>query len=169
MDIYQTALLIGACIAALLNINQPRALVWIGVGAADFALTDLYYFHQIPWLPHPFVTGVADATVVIALATYGLHRWERLVRYAFIGMVGVSAAYLWGIIHDRTTYAEWLEVANWLALLFIGGTGMLRLLDGFLVEQGSRSGAGGGLHSARRFFDAERRPKGVIAKALRQT
>lgn len=172
MDIFQTALLIGAVVVAAVNFNQPRALLWIALGAANFVLTDLYFYYAIPWLPHAFVTGVADAFLVILLATFGVHRWERFVRYAFALSVLLSMAYLLGWIPDRTSYAIGLEGCNWLALLVMFGTGVLRLADarvdhGFMGS-GSRTGLGRYLHWARVVCDAERRPTGVVAKAFGQ-
>lgn len=165
MDSYQTALLIGAIVAALLNYNQPRAIRWITLGAADCVLTTLYYYVATDWAPHPFVTGVADATLAIAIAIFGIHMWERLVRYAFIVSIGISGCYLLGYISDRTTYATSLEVANWFALLFIGGAGIMRIADERLVGPRAWTSSGGGIHYIRWFFDGERRPKGVFAKA----
>lgn len=172
MDQFQTALLIGAIVVAAVNFKQPRALAWIAVGALNFILTDLYFYHAIPWLPHPFVTGVADAFLVILLATFGVHRWERFVRYAFALSVLLSMAYLLGWIPDRTSYAIGLEGCNWLALLIMFGTGVLRLADaradrGF-VGSDPRAGLGRYVRRARMVFDAERRPTGVVAKALGQ-
>jgi len=172
MDIFQIALLIGALVVAVLNWNQPRALIWIAIGATEFALTDAYFYIAPAWLPHPFVTGVADATLVIVLATYGIHRWERWVRYCFMLSILVSMAYLLGWIPDRTSYAIGLEIANWLALLAIGGAGIARLADerfgSGLVGQGAWPAARRGVHWTRALFDAVRQPTGVLARAAGQ-
>ena len=172
MDIFQIALLIGAVVVAALNWNQPRALIWIAAAAVNFALTDLYFYHAPVWLPHAFVTGVADATLVIFIATYGKYRWERMVRYAFQLSILVSVAFLLGWIPDQTSYAIGLEVCNWLALLVMGGAGIIRLADerfgGSMVGQGARSFAGRAFHWLRVLLDASRQPTGVLARAVGQ-
>lgn len=172
MDIFQTALLIGAVFVAILNYNEKRALLWIAVGALNFTLTALYQDHALLWLPHPFVTGVADATTVILLATCGIYKWERFVRYAFMVSILVSIAFLLGWIPDRTSYVIGLEGCNWLALLVMGGSGIARLADeranSGVVVQGARTGVGRMLHRVRATFDATRQPKGVLARALGQ-
>lgn len=172
MDVFQTALLIGAIVVATINYNQPRALFWIALAAANFAFTDWYFYHALSWLPHPFVTGVADAFLVIFLATYGIHRWERFVRYAYMLSILVSLSYLAGWIPNRTSYAIGLEGCNWIALLIMGSAGIARLIDAKsdrrVVGQSAGGAIGRGVHRVRDFWDAERRPKGVLAKALGQ-
>lgn len=171
MDIFQTALLVAAVIVAAINYNQKRVLIWIAAGAVDFVLTDAYFYIAPPALPHPFVTGVADATLVILIATFGATLWERLVRYCFMASIFVSISFLWGWIPDETNYAKWLEICNYAALLIMGGTGILRLADDWLgwpVGQVPRTFAGRNLRLARNLFDKARPPTGVIAKAFGQ-
>jgi hypothetical protein len=176
MDIYQTSLLIGACVVALLNYNQPRALLWILVGAADFLWTNFYSFHPYAcvWVPYyetaclsyPFMTGMTDATVASVITTYRLYTWERFVAFAFIGSVAISVAYLWGSIPDHTMYVTWLEIANWIALLFMGSVGIVRLIDDFVVGSHPRSVPGAGVRFARCYLDQKRRPTKVPASVL---
>lgn len=177
MDKYQTTLLIGACIVALLNYSQPRVLLWVLAGALDFLYTGWYQFHQfacvyVPYfqetacLSYPFMTGVTDATVAGVITTCGLYRWERWVGYVFIGSVGISAAYLFGAITTNFDYVKWLEIANWLALLFMGGVGIVRLIDDFAVGLHPRSVPGAGVRFARCYLDQKRRPKRIPAAAL---
>lgn len=169
MNVYAAGLAIGAIAVAILNYNQPRALLWILVGATDYALTYRYGMLALEhpgaslfkWLPHAFASGVADAVVAIAIATFGVTRWERMVRYIFIVAISISVAHLCGKI-DRVTHATLLDWTNGLALLFIGGAGIIRFVDD-LVGSIPWSGSSGRLHRVRSFFDQEKRPEGVVA------
>lgn len=170
MDIFQAALLCGAIVALALNYREPRAWCWILLGAADFIFTDLYQTHSWWWLPHPFVTGITDATVAVCLSLFGVNRWERFVRYAFMLSVLVSISRLAGWIETRYAYVVGLELCNWLALFVISGTGITRLVDegvgSSMVGQDTRAGLGRALHRARTFLDSPGRPKGILARTF---
>lgn len=171
MSGYTLALLIGAVIVAAINYNLPRAALWIAVGALNFALTSLYFHSGLApwWLPHAFVTGIADAVTAILLAIFGAHVWERLVRYCFMLSVLISMSMLLGWIPTEYAYRTGLELCNWLALLVMGGHGLLRLADDRgLVEQDARAGARSIVHRARMVLDAPRQSTGVLARAAGQ-
>lgn len=171
MPLELLALLIGALLVAAINYNQPRALAWIAIGAADFVITYAYAFYPLPWMPHAAVTGLTDALVVALLIRYREHLWEKLVQWCFALSVLGSFAILAGWLPDRTTHAIWLELCNWIALLVMGTTGLLRLADeglrGDVVGQAPRSRVGMYIHRARETFDRERRTRGALAKAPR--
>ena len=171
VDIFQIALAIGALVAAALNYNQPRALIWIAVGALDFVLTAFYQLHAIPQLPHPFVTCLVDGTVVALISIFGRLTWEIWVRRCFMLSMLMSILFLahQGIT-TRYVYVTMLEVCNWLALLTIGGTGIMRLIDAGVDN--SLSGLAlsryrcGALHRVRAFLDAPRRKATFLARQI---
>lgn len=169
MTVYVWALLIGALVVAAINYNNRVALRWIALGAINFALTYLYAFNSFSWLPHAAVTGAADAVLVYLLIRYREHRWEKLVQWCFALSVLVSIAHLAGWI-GRPDHAIGLEICNWLALLVMGGHGILRLADEAtdgVVGQAARAGPRGYLHRARMALDAPRRTRGIFSKAAR--
>lgn len=171
MTVYVWALLFGAVITAAINYNNRVVLRWLTIGAANFALTYLYYFHALSWLPHAFVTGVADAAFVIAIMMYRRQAWEKAVQYCFMLSVLVSMSKLLGWLPDQTSYGIALEVTNWAALLVMGGTGILRLIDeddtGDVVGQVAWSRPRRALHRARMAIESPRRSEGVLARAGR--
>lgn len=157
MDQWEAALLIGAVLTAVVSISDHRALLWIALGAADFALTTTYARHAAPWMPAAFVTGIADASVTFLIIAIARTRWERALGYIFQGMVLVSFVRLAGLLESHFAYVVTLELANWAALFVIGGTAIVRRVDALLA----RSARGGRL--ARSF-----RALGAMAFAPRQ-
>ncbi len=139
MDQWELALLIGAGLTAVISISDRRALLWLALGAADFAITTTYARHAIPLMPAAFVTGMIDSSVALLLITFAQRRWERALGYIFQGMVLVSFVRLTGLLADHFVYVVTLELANWAALLVIGGSAIARLVDAFLA----RSARGG--------------------------
>lgn len=173
MTPWTISLLVGALIAAALSYNSRVALLWIIAGATDFTLTYLYASHPLPWLPHAFITGAADASLIVGMGLLTLalgaqrQEWEVWVRRCFMLSVLCSMAYLFHWIPDQTTYAIALEGCNWAALLIIGGHGILRLADEGLargmVGSAARSSLGRGLHRARTFSERQHGQEGILA------
>lgn len=167
MDPYKTALLVGFLLTVWYCRRWPRALLWLVVGATDAVLTHLYFYVQTDWIPHPFLTGVTDALVAIAMATLGVTLWERLVRYCFVLSVGLSVCYLWGAISDRTVYAAGLELTNWMALAVIGGTYWLRRKDESCLESSPRSRLSSAIHCVWLALSKETKPTSVFIRSTR--
>jgi hypothetical protein len=137
LDQWELALLIGAAVVAAVSISDYRALLWIALGVADFALTTTYARHALPWMPAAFVTGVMDAAVAFLIITYAQRRWERALGYVFEFMVLVSFTSLTGILHDHFVYVISLELANWAALLVILSGSVARQANGLLARSDS--------------------------------
>lgn len=130
MDVFQGALLAAAIAAALLSWNNPRGLAWIAVAAVDFVLCAFYQAAEPAVLPYPMFTGLVDATVCLVLYLVGRFRWEMWLFRIFQLSVLFSVLRLFGIIETTYLYVAMLELANWLALLVIGGTSLLRHVNG---------------------------------------
>lgn len=117
MDWYFWALVVGAAATGLKARNIPRAQLWISLLAASFALSSLW--HAAGW-PHGPLFGVAT-NVIIAGLLYAKaeHAWEFRVWNCLHLMITIEVLYIAGAIHSHFDYAVALELANWLALVFI--------------------------------------------------
>ena len=123
MSEFQVALLIGAVITALISFRTPRAVIWIGAGAASFVFSTAYA--RVGWGYPPAFTAVLDASICFAIYFSAKTRWEMYLFLLFQGSVLVSTMYLAGIIGPHWAYIAFLEGINWLALGVIGGTSAL--------------------------------------------
>lgn len=144
MDIFQNALLLGALGAALLCRKDRRALAWIAVGVGNFVLTSFYEAKGMPW--HPAFTGFVDASVCLAIYFFGRFRWEMRLWNVMQLSVLVSILRMVGVIDTHYAYVVALEVCNWLAILVIGGTRALQLVDRYLGWERSYRGAHQRIH-----------------------
>lgn len=120
MNEFQAALLLGALVTAALAYRVPRAVLWIGVGAACFAITTAWARYGLPY--PPAFTAACDAAVCLLIYFFGKRRWEMRLWNLFQCSVMVSILYLAGIIGPKWAYVAALELVNWLALLLIAGT-----------------------------------------------
>lgn len=128
MDAAKWALVYGAVIVAFLSWRIPRAWLWIGLGAANFAVTAIYEKYGFP-MP-PFLTAMCDATMCLIIYRFAEQRWEIWLFRLFQGSVlaGICyffMAYVMGNTAGHLTYVVVLEIINWLALITIGGTAVL--------------------------------------------
>lgn len=123
MNEFQIALMIGAALVALISIREPRALLWIGAGAASFVISTWYARINMPY-PEA-ITALCDASICFLLYFAARERWEIYLFILFQGSVLVSTAYLAGVIGPHWAYIAALEGINWLALGVIGGTSAL--------------------------------------------
>lgn len=160
MDPFELALLIGAAITAAVSISDRRALLWIAIGAANFAITTTWARQGHPPPPTAFVTGVFDAGMCLLIITFGRHRWERALGFVVQFMVLVSFARVAGMLNDRFLYVVTLELANWAALFVIGGTHIARRIDESLGRMGLGSPARRAVRyvAARAFAERTSRP-----------
>lgn len=166
MTVWTTSLLIGALLTVAVNYNSPRVAMWVCFAAANFTITYLYFSVAPWWLPHAALTGFADILLALAINTYRVNRWELWVQRCYMFSVLVSVAFLFDAIPSQAAYAEALEGCNWIALLVMGGHGMLSIVDerdvGAMV--GGRP-LGRRVHRARTFLDEEARSPGIIARS----
>lgn len=169
MDEFQIALAIGAVVAVALNYGQPRAWLWVFVGAADFIATAIYQAYPLSTIPHAFVTCMVDGAVVALLSIYGRLGWEIWVRRCFMLSMLMSILFLSHYIPSVYAYVTLLEICNWLALLVIGGDGIARALDAHVDHRalgyGPRGLWGRAVHRARVHLDSPR-PASFLARAF---
>lgn len=148
MSQYEIALLIGYAAAALVAIicDNKRALGWIMLAGGVYVITELYArtFGQTTFVvatnrwdffvpTGPLVSGLFDAGICLAVYFFGRYRWELSVVWRlFQASLGFNIWYLAALAHvplvpslAHNDYAGILEIINWLALLFIGGTAIL--------------------------------------------
>lgn len=135
MSPFELALLCGLAAAVIVSLNNARALLWLLVGTADYLITSAYADAGLPL--HPFFTALVDASVCILIYIVcrfrGGQKWELPLYSAFqlsvlfslIRLCDLSTAY---------QYATSLEIANWLMLSVIFGTGIMRLADVILGD-----------------------------------
>lgn len=134
MSEYQTALVIGALITAIIAFRLPRAWRWIAAGAISFVLSTVYYRYDLSpllWgLPYPAFTLVCDAAVCLSVYAWARERWEEKIYHIFQLSVLISLLYMSNVIADHWLYIVSLELLNWAALLTIGGTALLDRIKG---------------------------------------
>lgn len=128
MSEYQTALVIGALITAIIAFRLPRAWRWIAAGAASFVASTAYYRYGLPY--YPAFTLVFDASVCLAVYAFAKERWEERIYNIFQLSVLISLLYMSNVIADHWLYIVCLELLNWVALLTIGGTAILDRVKG---------------------------------------
>lgn len=134
-----TALALGLCFALAFSMGHPRIWAWLLAAAASYTVSSLYWRAGLPYAP--FIAGMCDALIVLAVYFLGKERWEMWVWRIFQVSVGVNLFYLaqqygipyrlglrWSLSHND--YSIILEVINWVALLFLGGTGVAQPVGG---------------------------------------
>lgn len=130
MSDFEKALLATLLLAALVNFNHPRALMWLAAGACSYIISSLYYETGAPL--HPFVTALCDATVCLLIYSYSVRyggvKWELPLFLVFQLSVLISFVQLFRVEADYV-YALSLELVNWAALFIIIGAGTMRLAD----------------------------------------
>lgn len=132
MSTWHIALMIGASIAAVINYTQPRAIYWILIGAMNFAACVLYYDYGLPY-PAAFA-ALLDVGFVLLLYFKGRYFWETtLLRSLFLLSIVLNWLRLTELVASQRLYAMALEGVNWLALLVIGGVGILTLVDHYEI------------------------------------
>lgn len=84
------------------------------------------------WLPPSLIAGGCDALVCVAIMMFGQEQWERPWLFRLmLTSVAVNLVYSSGLIlgyppvPDQNTLGIILEIINYLALLLIGGTGLV--------------------------------------------
>jgi hypothetical protein len=152
MHWYQFALLAGAVIAAALAWNVPRAVLWISLGGLSFLASSWWHDAGFPYgAAFGAATNLAVCYAIYALAQL---RYELRVWNAFHLMILIDLLRMAGVIKTHYTFAVSLELANWLAILIIGTTGILER-----VHNGRRdfSWRPGWVHHLRRALVSERK------------
>jgi hypothetical protein len=151
-----TMFAIGLCVALALSLGQTRLWVWLLTAAVSYTVSVLYWRSGLPYAA--FVAGLCDALICLGVYFFGRMRWEMWVWRLFQVSVGVNLYYLmqqygipsrlglsWSLSHND--YSIILEVINWIALLFLGGTGAVQPVGGSHASNAS-GGLVGGLRRA---------------------
>ncbi len=126
MSVVDTMLAIGLCFALAFSVGNKRAWGWLLAAATAYIVSTLYWRSGQPYAP--FIGGMLDALICLAVYFFAAYRWELWVWRLFQVSVGVNLYYLagtYGIVPSlgHNDYSIMLEAINWLALAFIGGTG----------------------------------------------
>lgn len=128
-------MLLGYAVGALVAMGNLRAMAWLGLGAAVFTASSVYWRTG---LPHPeLVAGAFDTIVCLTIYFAGRERWEMWIWRLFQVMLMLNIIRLAGTVGiypnaDHGTYAVLLEVTNWLVILLISGTaGLQRIGYGY--------------------------------------
>lgn len=113
----QIALFGFAIFVATVSWRLPRALWWIGAGAASFTISTAYarYGGDYP----PFVTALCDCVVCLLIYFFYKKEWELRIGYLFQLSIILSLGHLTEVIQSHYAYVFGLEAINWLALLLI--------------------------------------------------
>ena len=122
MEWYEWALAAGAIIAGLLAIRVPRAIFWIALGIISYTLSSWAHNENVPYAA--YIGAATDFAICALLFIMARSRWEMRVWHCFNLMVLIDILYSVGVIKDHYDYAVALELANWLAILFIGQAGV---------------------------------------------
>lgn len=137
MHWYHFALIGWAIAVGLLAGKTPRAWLWIAAMAASFVVSVVYLNFPGPrWLPQPGIATMCDAVIVISIREIGRDRWEIYGLGAlFMISVSLSLVQTFAIIAGfppqlpSEVYALALEIINYLALILIGGVGLLDRIE----------------------------------------
>lgn len=124
-------LLVGLMLALAISIGNRRAWGWLFAAAASYAVSTLYWRSGLPY--PSFIAGLCDAAICLAVYFFARLKWEMWVWRLFQVSVGVNIIYLAGSLNvipslSHNDYSVILEIINWLALAFIGGTGFVQLI-----------------------------------------
>lgn len=123
MNIFQTALLIGAALTALISWKLPHALLWICLGGINVVAGYIYLYRE---LPHPTAFIFAtDCLICLAVHWLAKERFELWIFHAYQFSVLISLLRLAGVLVNEYLYFTLLELVNWAVLLLISGTAIL--------------------------------------------
>lgn len=138
-------LLAGLGLAFLFARRQPRAIPWLAGLALSYAVSTVYWRSGLPYAA--FIGGICDAIVALAIYFGGKEKWETGLRWLLLVSVSVNLYYLasqYGVVTPiaHNAYATALELINWLALVLIGGSGLLQPAEGANAPAATRGTAG---------------------------
>lgn len=139
MDRWQLLLLFLAMAVATTSaaVRNWRGVTWVVVGAANFVITAAYEAWGLPY--HPFVTGLFDASVCVAIYFFGVFRWELALFLVYQLSVLVGILSLAGLTGDHYWYIVALEFCNYLALIVIWSGSVAQMVgDGTPSSWGAR-------------------------------
>jgi hypothetical protein len=135
---YHGLLATVAVLASAAGLKTPRATFWVFCLTASFVASVAYYYAPKPmwpgmWWPlHSGIAALCDAMIVVLIFFFGKEKWETLgLRGIMLVSVSVNmmqtSAYTLGYPPPvpHALYSSILEVINFLALILLGGIGLL--------------------------------------------
>lgn len=153
MSMIDWSLAIAALVVAGLAWHVPRAVLWVVAAAVSFTISTIYWRLNGPYAEA--VGGFCDAGVVLAIYFIAKQKWEMAMWRLFQTSVAINFVYLGGNLGifphiDHELFSAFLEAINWLALLMVGGMGLMQRfgIDDVYAHR-SRRGLRGALHSLR--------------------
>ncbi len=143
MQWYHFTLAAAAIAAAAFAWKTPRAAFWVLCLTVSFIVSVAYLYLPKPyvpnmwWPPHAGIATLCDAAVVAAVFRWGREKWETVgLRTIIMASVTVNliqtSAYTLGFppMLPADAHAIILEFINYLALLLIGGVGLVDRING---------------------------------------
>lgn len=131
MSAADISLLVGLMVALALTTGNLRAWGWLGAMAVSYAFSTIYWRLNGP--EAAFVAGMSDAAICLAVYFLARRKWEIVIGRLFLVSVAVNMVYYFGTMRlvaslSHNDYGAMLEAINWLAMLWIGGTGLLQMV-----------------------------------------
>lgn len=138
MQWFHVAQLAAFAIAAALAWKTPRAPLWAFLLAVSYVFSILY-IHNAPrggfWPPSQLVSLLIDGVVLIIVREYHRENWEWYgIRPILICMCSANLLQLGAVLLGfppplgSEAFGILLEFLNYLALLLIGGVGLMDLV-----------------------------------------
>ncbi len=124
-NVWAYCILALAFLSAVASWNIPRAAAWIALAMTSFIASSLFWDFTHQKDAHTLLTFTCDALVVLIICSMMRERWEIVVAGAYMASVTFSLIRLTGGIQTGWIYASCLEACNYLALLTIGGMGIM--------------------------------------------
>lgn len=157
MTEYEFWLAAGCVLTAIWARALPRALLWLAVIAASFAVSSVYWRTS---LPYPVVfAGVCDAITWLAIYAGAKRKWEMRLGNIVQAMLLINIVYgalpVYGVQVSAFAYGVLLDVCNWAALFLIGGTASMQMAGAYGTAFDRRSA--GFLHRLGAALHAERK------------
>lgn len=167
MSYVDLGLLAGFVVAMVLGAGQQRVWGWLFAGAMSYVVSVIYWRSGLPY--GAAVAGLCDAAVCLSVYFLGRYQWEMWVWRIFQTAVAVNLFYLaqqygiparlglmWSLSHND--YSVMLEALNWIALLLLGGTGVLQMAGGLDASNAVSNAAGGLRRLVRPLFRPREQP-----------
>lgn len=125
------ALLVGLVVALVASYGHKRAWGWLLAVGLSYAVSTLYWRSGMAY--PSFIAGLCDALICLGVYFFGRQKWEMWVWRLFQVSVGINLLYLAGNLRvippiAHNDYSVILETINWIALAFIGGTGLVQTI-----------------------------------------
>lgn len=122
LEWYHWTLIGMAASAAILAWNVPRALLWLGLGAASYVTSAMWHNAGLPFATH--YGAATNVVIFLLLFKYAQTWWEMKFWPCITLMLLIDLLYVTGVIKTQEAFGIALEVVNAIAILLIGATGL---------------------------------------------